>query len=181
MPRTFVGPLLLAIGSWPVMTVVRFLAPSSGVPKSITGQIIGTSGCLLFTLPAEFFSLMHASNSKKYRTGSREPLTQCPCTPLLLSFIVRMVLGLFTFFGWHQLSLGVNHQFGKTVSRLFMVISAAQFHWLFYAGRTLPNTFALAIGKKDDHLECLSLINDGSLSFSNLIFGLFFTLVFITI
>ncbi|KAG0047964.1 dolichyl-P-Man:Man(7)GlcNAc(2)-PP-dolichol alpha-1,6-mannosyltransferase [Gryganskiella cystojenkinii] len=98
VPRTFVGPLLLAIGSWPVMTMVSFFSPSTGVPKSITGQII-----------------------------------------------VRLVLGLFTFFGWHQLSQGIRHQFGRTVSRLFMIVSAVQFHWLFYAGRTLPNTFALTI------------------------------------
>jgi hypothetical protein len=61
--------------------------------------------------------------------------------------IVRMVLGLLTFFGWHQLSRGIRHQFGRTTSLLFMMVSSVQFHWLFYAGRTLPNTFALAIGK----------------------------------
>lgn len=45
------------------------------------------------------------------------------------------------------MSRGIRHQFGRTVSILFMVVSASQFHWLFYAGRTLPNTFALSIGK----------------------------------
>ncbi|KAG0209718.1 dolichyl-P-Man:Man(7)GlcNAc(2)-PP-dolichol alpha-1,6-mannosyltransferase [Mortierella sp. GBA30] len=64
---------------------------------------------------------------------------------LLGQVIVRAVLGVFTFVGWHQLSRGIRHQFGRTVSLLFMVVSAVQFHWLFYAGRTLPNTFALAI------------------------------------
>lgn len=63
------------------------------------------------------------------------------------SLLVRSVLGLFTFLGWHQMSRGIRHQFGRTVSVLFMAVSASQFHWLFYAGRTLPNTFALSIGK----------------------------------
>ncbi|KAK3846785.1 MAG: Alg9-like mannosyltransferase family-domain-containing protein [Linnemannia gamsii] len=98
VPRTFVGPLLLAAGSWPFVTIARFFAPDSGLPKGLVGQLI-----------------------------------------------VRSVLGLFTFLGWHQMSRGIRHQFGRTVSLLFMVVSASQFHWLFYAGRTLPNTFALSI------------------------------------
>ncbi|KAK5823238.1 Alg9-like mannosyltransferase family-domain-containing protein [Linnemannia elongata] len=98
VPRTFVGPLLLAAGSWPLMAIARFFAPDSGLPKGLVGQLI-----------------------------------------------VRSVLGLFTFLGWHQMSRGIRHQFGRTVSILFMVVSASQFHWLFYAGRTLPNTFALSI------------------------------------
>ncbi|KAG0266022.1 dolichyl-P-Man:Man(7)GlcNAc(2)-PP-dolichol alpha-1,6-mannosyltransferase [Mortierella polycephala] len=98
VPRTFVGPLLLAVGSWPLMAIARFVAPGSGIPKGLLGQII-----------------------------------------------VRSVLGLLTFMGWRQMSRGIRHQFGRTVSLLFMVISSVQFHWLFYAGRTLPNTFALAL------------------------------------
>ncbi|KAF9943053.1 dolichyl-P-Man:Man(7)GlcNAc(2)-PP-dolichol alpha-1,6-mannosyltransferase [Mortierella alpina] len=98
VPRTFVGPLLLAAGSWPIMAVARLVAPGSELPKGLLGQII-----------------------------------------------VRTVLGLMTFSAWQQMSRGIRHQFGRTVSLLFMVVSGVQFHWLFYAGRTLPNTFALAI------------------------------------
>ncbi|KAF9097107.1 dolichyl-P-Man:Man(7)GlcNAc(2)-PP-dolichol alpha-1,6-mannosyltransferase [Mortierella sp. AD031] len=98
VPRTFVGPLLLAAGSWPLMAIARLFAPDSGLPKGLVGQLI-----------------------------------------------VRSVLGLFTFLGWHQMSRGIRHQFGRTVSLFFMIVSASQFHWLFYAGRTLPNTFALSI------------------------------------
>ncbi|KAI8603043.1 Alg9-like mannosyltransferase family-domain-containing protein [Dissophora ornata] len=96
VPRTFLGPLLLAIGSWPIMQIVWFTIPGSRVPNGLVGQIV-----------------------------------------------VRTVLGLFTFMGWHQVSRGIQHQFGKMTSVLFMLVSAVQFHWLFYASRTLPNTFAL--------------------------------------
>ncbi|KAG0033255.1 dolichyl-P-Man:Man(7)GlcNAc(2)-PP-dolichol alpha-1,6-mannosyltransferase [Podila clonocystis] len=98
VPRTFVGPLLLAAGSWPIMALAQLVAPLSNVPKGILGQVI-----------------------------------------------VRMVLGLFSFLGWYQMSKGIRSQFGKNTSQLFMVVSSCQFHWLFYAGRTLPNTFALCI------------------------------------
>ncbi|KAK3818556.1 MAG: Alg9-like mannosyltransferase family-domain-containing protein [Benniella sp.] len=98
VPRTFVGPLVLALGSWPIMAIVRLFSTDSSLPKGLLGQSI-----------------------------------------------VRVVLGLLTFFGWHQLSRGIRHQFGTTISLLFMMVSSVQFHWLFYAGRTLPNTFALAI------------------------------------
>ncbi|KAF9169245.1 dolichyl-P-Man:Man(7)GlcNAc(2)-PP-dolichol alpha-1,6-mannosyltransferase [Mortierella sp. AD010] len=98
VPRTFVGPLLLAIGSWPIMALTRLFAIGSSLPKGVLSQII-----------------------------------------------VRTTLGLFTFMGWYQMTLGVRHQFGKVTSLLFLLVSSVQFHWLFYAGRTLPNTFALVI------------------------------------
>ncbi|KAI7830234.1 Alg9-like mannosyltransferase family-domain-containing protein [Gamsiella multidivaricata] len=98
VPRTFVGPLLLAAGSWPIMAIARLLGLGSELPKGLLGQII-----------------------------------------------VRTVLGVFTFLGWHQMSRGVRHQFGRTTGLLFMIVSGVQFHWLFYAGRTLPNTFALIL------------------------------------
>ncbi|KAF9203293.1 dolichyl-P-Man:Man(7)GlcNAc(2)-PP-dolichol alpha-1,6-mannosyltransferase [Haplosporangium sp. Z 27] len=98
VPRTFVGPLLLAVGSWPIMTLARLFTIETSLPKGVLGQII-----------------------------------------------VRVALGLFTFMGWSQISLGISDQFGKVTSNLFLIVSSVQFHWLFYAGRTLPNTFALAI------------------------------------
>ncbi|KAG0349628.1 hypothetical protein BGZ54_004304 [Gamsiella multidivaricata] len=48
------------------------------------------------------------------------------------------------------MSRGVRHQFGRTTGLLFMIVSGVQFHWLFYAGRTLPNTFALILGLVSD-------------------------------
>src|SRR5690349_20696464 len=67
--------------------------------------------------------------------------------PFFFFSLVRVFLGLFSFLGWHQMSRGIRPQFGRTVSILFMVVSASQFHWLFYAGRSLPNIFAFSIGK----------------------------------
>ncbi|KAF9437363.1 dolichyl-P-Man:Man(7)GlcNAc(2)-PP-dolichol alpha-1,6-mannosyltransferase [Entomortierella beljakovae] len=87
VPRTFVGPLLLAMISWPIMALARLIGVGAGLPKGLIGQVIG----------------------------------------------------------WHRMSIGVRYQFGKMTSLLFLLVSSVQFHWLFYAGRTLPNTFALAI------------------------------------
>ncbi|KAF9917138.1 hypothetical protein BX616_001837 [Lobosporangium transversale] len=87
VPRTFVGPLLLAACSWPIMILARLFTFASAAPKGLVGQIIG----------------------------------------------------------WYQVSRGIQYQFGKLTSILFMIVSGVQFHWLFYAGRTLPNTFALIV------------------------------------
>ncbi|KAF9368118.1 dolichyl-P-Man:Man(7)GlcNAc(2)-PP-dolichol alpha-1,6-mannosyltransferase, partial [Mortierella sp. AD011] len=40
VPRTFVGPLLLAIGSWPIMALTRLFAIGSSLPKGVLSQII---------------------------------------------------------------------------------------------------------------------------------------------
>jgi alpha-1,6-mannosyltransferase len=56
----------------------------------------------------------------------------------------RRILGnLFAF----ELSWQVGRQFGGNVSTAFAIITATQFHLLFYLSRPLPNVFALALGK----------------------------------
>jgi alpha-1,6-mannosyltransferase len=44
-----------------------------------------------------------------------------------------------------RLASGVHTCLGASVRRLFMLLTAAQFHLPFYMSRTLPNTFALCL------------------------------------
>ena len=64
-----------------------------------------------------------------------------------LYFSVRCVLGCMVLAGLYSFSNAIEEKFGKRVKQLLMIITASQFHFMFYMSRPLPNTFALSFGK----------------------------------
>ncbi|KAH8973422.1 hypothetical protein BDL97_01G047000 [Sphagnum fallax] len=60
-------------------------------------------------------------------------------------YTVRVVLGMTVLGTIFALRLQVGRQFGRNVSTAFAIITATQFHLLFYLSRPLPNVFALAL------------------------------------
>ena len=59
--------------------------------------------------------------------------------------MVRMALALLNCLAIHHLRKALVKTFGTTAGYAFILICCTQFHLLFYMGRPLPNTFAMAL------------------------------------
>ncbi|XP_024531398.1 dol-P-Man:Man(7)GlcNAc(2)-PP-Dol alpha-1,6-mannosyltransferase-like isoform X2 [Selaginella moellendorffii] len=57
---------------------------------------------------------------------------------------VRLVLASIVLGSMSLMRRAISNEFGSTVAKAFTVITAVQFHLLFYCSRPLPNVFALA-------------------------------------
>ena len=78
--------------------------------------------------------------------GCSSPLVAClsltGATKLAALYVVRLVLGLLSACGVVAVMRATRRQYGYDAFRALALLSACQFHYPFYASRTLPNTFA---------------------------------------
>lgn len=130
VPRTFVGPVVVSTLSFPLVQ----LAHTLGATK-FTSQLIGKSKILK---PIKLILLSC-------------PLPLLFFLPLLPSLplshpLVRGVLGGLVCLSLALFRRAVRKSLGATVSAFLAIITSCQFHFLFYASRPLPNTFALILG-----------------------------------
>ncbi|KAK8376581.1 hypothetical protein O3P69_009892 [Scylla paramamosain] len=58
-------------------------------------------------------------------------------------YVVRGVLGLLVVLAWRRFRKQLEKLFGQSVTIWFTLITASQFHFMYYLSRPLPNTFAL--------------------------------------
>lgn len=91
------------------------------VPRTFLGPIVVAAFSYPFLYLTAYFSL----------------------SKFFMQYVVRIVLGTLMMFAFHKFKEAVKIQFGSTVALWLLVITASQFHFMFYLSRPLPNTFAL--------------------------------------
>ena len=115
VPRTFIGALVLAGFSRPVIWF----------NQALDRQHLGELGRQELAEHEIYDPLFQMSS-----------LTTCP---------VRGILGLFNAMSLLTYAIGVRTAFGTTAGLWYIALQASQFHIIYYASRTLPNMFAFGI------------------------------------
>ena len=72
----------------------------------------------------------------------------CFCVVVLCPASVRIVLAACVCLSLAALARALRRAFNDTAAHCFVLLTATQFHVMFYASRPLPNTFAFALGMK---------------------------------
>lgn len=63
----------------------------------------------------------------------------------LSQYVVRAVLGTTVIFAFQTYRLAIEKELGKVTTTWLSLITASQFHFMYYLSRPLPNTFALIL------------------------------------
>lgn len=118
-----------------------------------------------FNIQAVHDILYHGTNISQYdhmvfpgvvpRTFIGPLLISTICYPVKLIFeymtipkiyvqlVARCILGVFVCVAFEKFMTSVSRRINSNVGKLAIVLTCVQFHFLFYASRPLPNTFAL--------------------------------------
>ncbi|XP_035218778.1 dol-P-Man:Man(7)GlcNAc(2)-PP-Dol alpha-1,6-mannosyltransferase-like isoform X6 [Stegodyphus dumicola] len=64
---------------------------------------------------------------------------------IFMQYTVRIMLGTLVLAAFHKFKEAIAKQYGSMVSLWLQIITASQFHVMFYMSRPLPNTFALVL------------------------------------
>lgn len=56
------------------------------------------------------------------------------------------MLGTLVAYAFYRYARAIQRQFGVGVARWMLLLTATQFHIMFYASRSLPNIYALIFG-----------------------------------
>lgn len=135
VPRTFVGPVVLAAASWPWIQLNQIF------DLALSRQSIGKSYLKLF-FPSNLVPLRQLS-----------PAYVASLTISLRP--VRAVLGLFNAYCLISFRNRVAKTFGRNAANWYVLFQASQFHVMYYASRTLPNSFAFGFSKSNS--SCIFL------------------------
>ncbi|XP_062931560.1 dol-P-Man:Man(7)GlcNAc(2)-PP-Dol alpha-1,6-mannosyltransferase isoform X2 [Cynocephalus volans] len=154
VPRTFLGPVLLAAFSSPAVYVLSLLEMSKFYSQLIASrprlvrpvltEAVGSSRrALISTDPGPWDGPCHRVR-KRLPFSFQHLEAHVPSRAGLMA-AVRGVLGLGVISGLWTLQTEVRRQFGASVAAMFCWMTATQFHLMFYCTRTLPNVLALPV------------------------------------
>lgn len=139
VPRTFVGPILVSTIAYPAVAFIQLLGISKFVTQYI-GEWKEERG-----LPWTYYSVL-SFYLISFCIGTADNCSvrlSCNC-PFTLT--VRAVLALMVIVAWRQFRKQIEELLGPSVTVWFTLITASQFHFIYYLSRPLPNTFALIVG-----------------------------------